>query len=207
MRFPRWIVQHFIERQPDYFWVSAHDASLLDGAFRHADMATVVEPAQRIGAMPRVERLVFGKRDGCFTVDAAIASRACAVRTHRWKLHRSPFNLRRGREIVLADAHDNPLPAFQNGFYFRLAVAKLQGMVTMSERLANAFTRNVRERMQELGINQGELADRLKVGKSFVSQMLSGHRRPGLDSLDSWAKALELEPADLLREKKFSKTA
>lgn len=78
----------------------------------------------------------------------------------------------------------------------------------MSARLANAFRRNVRERMQELGISQDELADRLNCGKSFVSQMLNGHRRPGLESLESFAKALKLaEPADLLREKKMAKSA
>ena len=77
----------------------------------------------------------------------------------------------------------------------------------MSERLASAFSRNVRARMGELGINQQELAERLDVGKSYVSQMLSGYRRPGLDSLESFAVALNVEPADLIREKKLSKSA
>jgi transcriptional regulator with XRE-family HTH domain len=81
-------------------------------------------------------------------------------------------------------------------------------MVAMSARLANAFRRNVRERMQQLELSQDELADRLKCGKSFVSQMLNGHRRPGLESLETFAIALGLaEPADLLREKKLAKSA
>lgn len=80
-------------------------------------------------------------------------------------------------------------------------------MALMSAKLANAFIRNVRARMAELGINQQELADRLNVGKSYVSQMLSGYRRPGLESLEMFAKALDMEPADLIREKKFAKTA
>lgn len=92
-------------------------------------------------------------------------------------------------------------------FDFTLAVAKLEGMVAMSARLANAFSRNVRARMQKLGINQKELARRLNVGQSFVSQMLSGHRRPGLESLETFADALGTEPADLIREKKLSKSA
>lgn len=92
-------------------------------------------------------------------------------------------------------------------FDFTLAIAKLKGMVRMSQRLANAFIRNARARMQELGISQVELSRRMKVGQSFVSQMLSGHRHPGLESLDSFAKALEMEAADLLREKKLSKSA
>ena len=71
----------------------------------------------------------------------------------------------------------------------------------MSARLANAFRRNVRERMEALELTQGELADRMKVTPSFVSQMLSGHRAPGLNSLDDFAKALKTEAAELLREK------
>lgn len=77
----------------------------------------------------------------------------------------------------------------------------------MSQRLATAFSNNVRLRMRELGINQKDLAVRLKVGESFVSQMLSGHRHPGLESLGSFGKALGVEPAELLREKKFAKNA
>ncbi len=94
-----------------------------------------------------------------------------------------------------------------SGFDFTLAIAKLKGMVAMSQRLAHAFIRNARERMQELGVSQVELSRRMKVGQSFVSQMLSGHRHPGLESLDSFAKALEMEAADLIREKKFAKSA
>ncbi len=77
----------------------------------------------------------------------------------------------------------------------------------MSKRLADAFSRNVRARMTELGITQQLLAERLDVGKSYVSQMLSGYRRPGLESLESFADALGMEPADLIREKKFAKSA
>lgn len=77
----------------------------------------------------------------------------------------------------------------------------------MSEKLATAFSRNVRARMAELGMNQQALAERLEVGKSYVSQMLSGYRRPGLDSLETFAAALDVEPADLIREKKLSKSA
>lgn len=77
----------------------------------------------------------------------------------------------------------------------------------MSARLASAFRRNARARMEELGLSQNDLAERMRVGKSFVSQMLSGHRHPGLESLESFGKALDIEPADLIREKKLAKTA
>lgn len=77
----------------------------------------------------------------------------------------------------------------------------------MSARLANAFIRNVRERMRILKISQAELARRMGVTPSFVSQMLSGHRRPGLESLEDFAKSLECDPADLIAEKKFAHSA
>lgn len=73
----------------------------------------------------------------------------------------------------------------------------------MSAKLATAFRRNVRERMHALGITQGELSRRMNVTPSFVSQMLSGHRDPGLNSLDDFAKALDIEASELIRENSF----
>lgn len=69
----------------------------------------------------------------------------------------------------------------------------------MPQNLYNAFCKNVRERMASLGITQNELARRLNVDPSYVSQILNGHRRPGLDSLEAFAKALKIDPSDLLR--------
>ena len=69
----------------------------------------------------------------------------------------------------------------------------------MPQDLYRAFVDNVRHRMQQLDITQSELAGRLKVDPSYVSQILNGHRRPGLDSLDSFARALGVEPQDLIR--------
>ena len=89
----------------------------------------------------------------------------------------------------------------------RLSVSRVT-VVRALARLRTEGLRHVRERMQQLELSQDELADRLKCGKSFVSQMLNGHRRPGLESLETFAVALGLaEPADLLREKKLAKSA
>jgi len=59
--------------------------------------------------------------------------------------------------------------------------------------------------MATLGITQAELAVRLRVTPSYVSQILNGHRRPGLDNLEAFAKVLSVEPADLIR-RNFAKT-
>ena len=77
----------------------------------------------------------------------------------------------------------------------------------MSARLAKAFRANVRDRMADAGLSQSDLADKLKVTPSFVSQMLSGHRDPGLDSLEQFAKVLGVKAADLLEEKILAKSA
>lgn len=70
----------------------------------------------------------------------------------------------------------------------------------MSQRIYSAFVANVRERMDELGLSQSELAGLLGVTRSYVSQILSGHRRPGLDTLETFADALQMKPEDLIRE-------
>ena len=73
-------------------------------------------------------------------------------------------------------------------------------MIALSQRIYVAFVTNVRVRRDDLGISQKDLASKLCVSPSYVSQILSGHRRPGLDSLDEFARALEIEPADLIRQ-------
>ncbi len=75
----------------------------------------------------------------------------------------------------------------------------------MSARLADAFRRNVRERMNALELSQAALAQRLGVTPSFVSQMLSGHRNPGLESLEDFATALEVDASALLAESRPQK--
>ena len=71
----------------------------------------------------------------------------------------------------------------------------------MTQRLYTAFVANVLDRMAKLGINRVQLAERLGVTKAHVSAMLSGRRRPGLDSIEAFARALEVaDPSDLIRE-------
>ena len=80
-------------------------------------------------------------------------------------------------------------------------------MFKMSAKLARAFRANVRGLMDEAGMTQSQLSEKLGVTPSFVSQMLSGHRDPGLDSLEQFAKVLGVKAADLLQEKILAKSA
>ncbi len=79
-------------------------------------------------------------------------------------------------------------------------------MTAITSKLAQTFRRNVSARMTALELSQSDLAKKLKVTPSFVSQMLSGHRNPGLESLAEFSKALGVQPAELL-ENNLAKSA
>ena len=70
----------------------------------------------------------------------------------------------------------------------------------MTTRLYSTFVDNVRERMADLELSQKQLAAKMDVTPSYVSQILSGHRRPGFESLDAFAEALDVRPEDLISE-------
>lgn len=67
--------------------------------------------------------------------------------------------------------------------------------------LQERFALRVREAMHAEGINQSQLAERLGVTRSLVSQYLSPTKpiSPGFDVVEKFAKALHVEdPAILL---------
>lgn len=70
----------------------------------------------------------------------------------------------------------------------------------MSTELYSVFVTNVRDRMQALGLSQRDLAKKLQVTEGYISQILKGDSRPGLESLDRFATALEIEPFELIRK-------
>ena len=74
----------------------------------------------------------------------------------------------------------------------------------MSEKLHAIFVANVRELMDERGWSQADLAKKLGVTPGFVSQLLSGHRHPGLDSLENLAKAFRVDASELLKKLSLS---
>lgn len=77
-------------------------------------------------------------------------------------------------------------------------------METMSQKLYKAFCENVIERLRELNMTRSQLAEKMQVDKSYISIYLNGHRQPGFDVVEAFAKHLKIEPSDLLR--KMSKT-
>lgn len=66
--------------------------------------------------------------------------------------------------------------------------------------LHETFCENVRDLMSYHGMNQTDLANRLGVTQSFVSQLVSGKRKPGLGTIESVAHALGVDASRLLEK-------
>jgi transcriptional regulator with XRE-family HTH domain len=67
--------------------------------------------------------------------------------------------------------------------------------------LSKAVGDRVRQRRKKLGLTQEELAGRAGIDTSYVGQLERGLRHPSLRVLACVAEALEMQVADLLREK------
>lgn len=64
--------------------------------------------------------------------------------------------------------------------------------------LQKKFQQKVRELLISKGWSQSALAREMDVAPMTVSQYLNGKRSPGLDVLERFAKALEVEPWELI---------
>lgn len=62
------------------------------------------------------------------------------------------------------------------------------------------FQSRVKEELAKRNWSQSQLAETMQVGRSFVSDYVSGRRSPGLKVIERFAVALEIDPADLLHE-------
>ena len=72
-------------------------------------------------------------------------------------------------------------------------------VLTLNKRVRTKWRDIVSRRMIELDITQAELAKTLKVGRSTIGHWLTGMREPrSLDDFESLAKALHLDPAQLM---------
>jgi transcriptional regulator with XRE-family HTH domain len=78
-------------------------------------------------------------------------------------------------------------------------------MDTLSTPLCEVFRENVLLRMKVLGETQTSLAKKSGLQRSYISQILNGHRRPGLSSIQALANGLDVDPSELL--KKFANSA
>lgn len=72
----------------------------------------------------------------------------------------------------------------------------------MTDKLYTRFVQNVRGVMQMKGLTQTDVAARMDCTPAYVSQILSGHRHPTLETVERVAKALRVDPEKLFSEKR-----
>jgi transcriptional regulator with XRE-family HTH domain len=60
------------------------------------------------------------------------------------------------------------------------------------------FGDRLRRRREELGIRQADLAARLNLKRTSITNMEAGHQVPSLPQVIALAQALRLKPADLI---------
>jgi DNA-binding Xre family transcriptional regulator len=72
-------------------------------------------------------------------------------------------------------------------------------MATVSTKLLTYFRRNIENLLDQREWGRGDLATVMGVTPSYVTQVLGGHRGVGLEAIDNFAKALDVEPSDLLK--------
>jgi transcriptional regulator with XRE-family HTH domain len=74
----------------------------------------------------------------------------------------------------------------------------------LSNVLQNAFRENLRATLDEKDISQSDLAKRLGVTRSYISNILAGRHSPGLDVVERIADALEIDPHLMFEPQKIS---
>jgi transcriptional regulator with XRE-family HTH domain len=66
--------------------------------------------------------------------------------------------------------------------------------------LGRNFRENLESALKEKGWNQSDLARAMDITPTQVYKYLRGHSTPGLDQVERFAKALDLDALDLLGE-------
>lgn len=64
--------------------------------------------------------------------------------------------------------------------------------------LAQHFRANVDAILDSRGWSRTDLANEMQVGKQYINSYLNGHRTPGLEIVEKFAKALHVDPCALL---------
>lgn len=68
----------------------------------------------------------------------------------------------------------------------------------MSKKFIRQFGENVRKARGDMGISQEELAHRADLHRTQISLIERGQRTPRLDTIERLAKALEIQPYQLI---------
>ena len=79
--------------------------------------------------------------------------------------------------------------------------------MTTLDHIGSAFLRRILRRMRELGINQSELAKRMKVSKPYITKVLHQDVNFSFRTAARLAHALEMDFFPELREKADARSA
>lgn len=69
-----------------------------------------------------------------------------------------------------------------------------------AKEMCELFRNRMRTRRKELGLTQIQLAERMNIDQSYISDLERGATRPRFDSLAPLAEALEIDPGYLISE-------
>ena len=72
--------------------------------------------------------------------------------------------------------------------------------------ILNAFAKVLRDRRTLAGLSQEELAHRASLDRTYISGVENGRRNISLKALNSVAKAMEINLAELFEDIKYDKT-
>ena len=70
--------------------------------------------------------------------------------------------------------------------------------------LDQRFREKLADALRSRGCSQSELARRMNVSRQYVWKYLEGSSNPGLDVIEKFAAALDVDPLNLLDERKIS---
>lgn len=70
----------------------------------------------------------------------------------------------------------------------------------MTNELQKALGRNLKRRREELGLSQEKFAEILGYHRTYAGALERGEKNLSLQSLETLAAVLEIDPRDLLRE-------
>lgn len=69
-----------------------------------------------------------------------------------------------------------------------------------AKELCELFKRRMKARRKELGLTQIQLAERMNIDQSYISDLERGATRPRFDSLAPLGEALEIDPGYFVSE-------
>src|SRR5689334_3680258 len=95
----------------------------------------------------------------------------------------------------------------RSGIFINRLPTALKARSLMTDDLHVALGRKIREKRQDSGLTQAQLADRIRISRTSLTNMELGRQRLLVDQLYKMADVLSTSAKDLLPEREEIKTA